>query len=90
MNQIRVKDPMLLWPLLPYLANGCSNEEIGKALYLSQDGVKSRVSSLLHHMDARTRAHAVSLAHRSGLLTPDGQLPGHVALAVLIPRSEAA
>lgn len=70
----RHRDPYPLLTLLPRLARGESNAQIAAETYLSLDGTKSRVSSLLHVMRATSRAHAVSLAHRSGLLDVDGEL----------------
>jgi DNA-binding CsgD family transcriptional regulator len=54
--------------VLERIAEGASNHEIGEALYLSPQTVKSHVGSLLAKLGARTRAHAVAVAFREGLL----------------------
>ena len=54
--------------VLELLAEGLNNREIGDGLYLSEETVKSHVKTLLEKLHARSRAHAVALALRSGLL----------------------
>ncbi|WP_167828781.1 helix-turn-helix transcriptional regulator, partial [Streptomyces sp. MZ04] len=60
--------PAHLAVIVPLLAVGLSNAEIGRRLWLSLDGVKSRVRSLLRLLGAVDRAHAVALAWGQGLL----------------------
>jgi DNA-binding NarL/FixJ family response regulator len=45
------------------------NREIGDRLYLSEETVKSHVRHLLSKLQARSRAHAVAVGFRRGLLT---------------------
>ena len=54
--------------VLELLAEGLNNREIGDGLYLSEETVKSHVKTLLEKLHARSRAHAVALAIRGGLI----------------------
>lgn len=56
------------WQMLHAIRRGLLNREIGAELYLSLDTVKTHVAALLRALDARNRAHAVGIAHRTGLL----------------------
>src|SRR3712207_9110121 len=47
--------------VLDELVQGQSNRAIGKALFISEDTVKSHVKAILRKLGARDRAHAVSL-----------------------------
>ena len=51
------------------MAAGQSNRAIGRALFLSEDTVKTHSRGLFHKLGARDRAHAVALGIRTGLLT---------------------
>lgn len=48
-------------------AQGRSNAEIGKALHISGDTVKTHIRAIFDRLGARNRAHCVHLAHRYGL-----------------------
>jgi len=61
--------------VLSYVANGKTNKEIGQILQISEQTVKSHVSSVLRKVNATHRAHAVALAIRNGWITGDGGLP---------------
>lgn len=50
------------------IAQGKTNREIGRELYLSEDSVKGRTGRLMSKLGARSRAHAVHLGHVAGLL----------------------
>ncbi|HWO69899.1 MAG TPA: response regulator transcription factor [Actinomycetota bacterium] len=54
--------------VLQHLAKGLDNRSIGRALYISEDTVKSHVKAILRKLGARDRAHAVSIALREGLV----------------------
>jgi DNA-binding CsgD family transcriptional regulator len=54
--------------VLDLIAYGLSNCEIGKRLFISDETVKSHVKTLLDKLHARTRAHAVAVAFRCGLI----------------------
>jgi len=54
--------------VLQHLGEGQSNAEIGDALYISQETVKSHVKSLLNKLKAKDRTHAVVIAFHEGLL----------------------
>ena len=48
--------------------DGLVNREIGQRLFLSEETVKSHVRHLLAKLQARSRAHAVSIGFRRGLI----------------------
>jgi DNA-binding NarL/FixJ family response regulator len=54
--------------VLELIAEGLANREIGEHLYVSEETVKTHVKTLLEKLHARSRAHAVALALRNGLL----------------------
>jgi DNA-binding NarL/FixJ family response regulator len=55
--------------VLQLISEGLVNREIGKRLFLSEETVKSHVRHLLAKLQARSRAHAVAVGFRRGLLT---------------------
>src|SRR5207248_5346913 len=55
--------------VLQLISEGLVNREIGKTLFLSEETVKSHVRHLLAKLQARSRAHAVAVGFRRGLLT---------------------
>ena len=63
-----VSDEQLAFELLPHLAQGLENREIGERLHLSVDAVVSRTKCLYRVLGARNRTHAVALAYARGLL----------------------
>jgi len=54
--------------VLELIAEGLVNREIGQRLFLSEETVKSHVKTVMEKLHARSRAHAVALALRGGLL----------------------
>lgn len=54
--------------VLQLVADGLVNRDIGKALYLSEETVKSHVRHILAKLQARSRAHAVAVGFRRGLI----------------------
>jgi DNA-binding NarL/FixJ family response regulator len=54
--------------VLQLICDGLVNREIGQRLYLSEETVKSHVRHLLAKLQARSRAHAVSIGFRRGLI----------------------
>jgi DNA-binding NarL/FixJ family response regulator len=54
--------------ILTHVGRGLSNEEIGRALFLSPETARTYVSRLMSKLDARDRAQLVVLAHRAGLI----------------------
>lgn len=52
--------------VLGLIAQGMTNEEIGKQLFLSPETIKSHVRHILSKLSAKSRAHAVALGLRSG------------------------
>jgi DNA-binding NarL/FixJ family response regulator len=54
--------------VLQLIAEGLVNREIGHRLFLSEETVKSHVRHLLAKLQARSRAHAVAVGFRRGLV----------------------
>jgi two-component system NarL family response regulator len=54
--------------ILKLLAEGKSNRAIGQALHITESTVKSHVKSLFVKLDATSRAEAIALAARRGLV----------------------
>jgi DNA-binding NarL/FixJ family response regulator len=54
--------------VLQLISEGLVNREIGQRLYLSEETVKSHVRHLLAKLQARSRAHAVAVGFRRGLI----------------------
>jgi DNA-binding NarL/FixJ family response regulator len=54
--------------VLQLISEGLVNREIGRMLFLSEETVKSHVRHLLAKLQARSRAHAVAVGFRRGLL----------------------
>ena len=55
--------------LFQLVSEGLVNREIGDRLFLSEETVKSHVRHILAKLQARSRAHAVAVGFRRGLLT---------------------
>jgi DNA-binding CsgD family transcriptional regulator len=53
--------------VLALIACGYSTSEIARALWITEDTVRTHVKRLLARLSARTRAHAVAIAFREGL-----------------------
>ncbi len=54
--------------VLQLISDGLANREIGQRLFLSEETVKSHVRHLLAKLSARSRAHAVAVGMRRGLI----------------------
>ena len=54
--------------VLQLISEGLVNREIGQVLFLSEETVKSHVRHLLAKLQARSRAHAVAVGFRRGLI----------------------
>jgi DNA-binding NarL/FixJ family response regulator len=54
--------------VLQLISDGLVNREIGEHLHLSEETVKSHVRHLLAKLQARSRAHAVAIGFRRGLI----------------------
>jgi DNA-binding CsgD family transcriptional regulator len=54
--------------VLQLVSEGLVNREIGDRLFLSEETVKSHVRHLLAKLHARSRAHAVAIGFRRGLI----------------------
>jgi len=55
--------------VLQLISEGLVNREIGQRLFLSEETVKSHVRHLLAKLQARSRAHAVAVGFRRGILS---------------------
>ena len=58
--------------IMRYIADGNTNKEIGLALGISEQTIKSHVSAILRKLNANDRAHAVALAMRSSWIPTEG------------------
>jgi DNA-binding NarL/FixJ family response regulator len=56
--------------VLQLIAQGMSNTEISKALFIAPETTKTHVKRILAKLSLRDRAQAVVLAYESGLVTP--------------------
>jgi DNA-binding NarL/FixJ family response regulator len=54
--------------VLQLVSHGLVNREIGNRLFLSEETVKSHVRHILAKLQARSRAHAVAVGFRRGLI----------------------
>jgi len=54
--------------VLQLISDGLVNREIGHRLFLSEETVKSHVRHLLAKLQARSRAHAVAIGFRRGII----------------------
>lgn len=75
--------------VLRRIAAGDTTGEIGRALHLAEDTIKSRVRMIFRKLGARDRANAVHLAYQLGILTAPAAVTATVAprgpWAVLTP-----
>lgn len=55
--------------ILGMVARGCHSREIAEALSISPRKVNKHISDLLVRLDAKNRAHAVTIAVREGILS---------------------
>lgn len=70
--------------ILPLIAEGLSNDEIGAKLHITEDTVKTHLRHLFKRWAARNRAHCVHLGYQYGILTPPTPAaPG--ALPIITP-----
>lgn len=56
--------------VLRHVAAGATNADIGRALYVSEDSVKTHLRLLYIRWHATGRAHAVALGYEYGVLKP--------------------
>jgi DNA-binding NarL/FixJ family response regulator len=54
--------------VLNLIAEGLSNGDIGRALHLAEDTIKTHCRRLFPKLGARDRAHAVAIGYQRGLL----------------------
>lgn len=59
--------------VLALVAEGLTNYEIARRLYIGQGTAKTHIRNLLAKLDARDRVHLVILAYRTGLVEVDGR-----------------
>jgi DNA-binding CsgD family transcriptional regulator len=61
--------------ILVMIAGGMSNLDIGARLFLTEDTVKTHIRRMYKLLGVTTRAEAVGVAYRSGLLAVDAPVP---------------
>lgn len=54
--------------VLQLVADGLANRQIGQALYVTEDTVKTHIRHILGKLDATSRANAVAIGIRSRLI----------------------
>jgi ATP/maltotriose-dependent transcriptional regulator MalT len=54
--------------VLTLVASGCSNGEVAGRLFIAEETVKTHVRHVLGKLQARNRAHAVSIGFQRGLI----------------------
>lgn len=54
--------------VLGHVADGRTNTEIGRLIFLSPETIKSHLRNIYMKLSARNRWHAVSIAFRAGIL----------------------
>ena len=54
--------------VIALVGEGDTNREIGHKLLITEETVKSHMANVLQALSARNRAHALSIAHRRGIL----------------------
>jgi DNA-binding CsgD family transcriptional regulator len=59
--------------VLELVAEGHTTSEIARALWITEDTVRTHIKRLLSRLEARTRAHAVAIAFREGLWREGGE-----------------
>lgn len=59
--------------VLKLVSKGQSNKAIAKALFISEETVKSRMRSILGKLGAQDRTHAVTIATQRGFLQPENE-----------------
>jgi DNA-binding NarL/FixJ family response regulator len=61
--------------ILEFLAQGCSNREISRALFLSEKTVKAHLAAVFRKLGVSNRTKAAMAAVQMGLAAPQGQSP---------------
>jgi DNA-binding CsgD family transcriptional regulator len=67
-DQVRPKVTRRELEVLALVADGLSTREIAKQLWITEETVKTHIRRLHDRLGARTRAHAVAIAFRKGIL----------------------
>jgi DNA-binding CsgD family transcriptional regulator len=57
--------------VLGLVSEGLDTEEIARALFVTEDTVKTHVARIRHKLGARTRAHAVAIAIHARLFAEE-------------------
>ena len=69
LQQLEQEPTMREIEVLQLISDGLVNREIGERLFLSEETVKSHVRHLLAKLQSRSRAHAVAVGFRRGLIS---------------------
>jgi len=55
--------------VVSHIAEGATNKEIAREMSISQQTVKNFITSIMRKLDAKNRAHVVTMAIRKGLVS---------------------
>ena len=68
LHELKQEPTMQKIKILQLISNNLMNHEINIQLFLSKETIKSHVRHLLAKLQARSRAHAVAVGFRRGLI----------------------
>jgi DNA-binding NarL/FixJ family response regulator len=54
------------WQVIPLVAEGMGNAEIGERLFAAAATVRDHMTAIMHKAGARNRTHLVAIAFRKG------------------------
>lgn len=75
--------------VIAYIADGFSNADIGKVMFVQEDTVKAHVRRICNKLGARNRTHAVSIAYMTGILAVPTTERAQVEVSVTYPQGLA-
>ncbi|HEU5473026.1 MAG TPA: response regulator transcription factor [Actinophytocola sp.] len=78
------------YQVLQLIADGLENQAIAKLLFVSVETVRTHVKSILRKLVARDRTHAVAVAFRTGVLTPEDGADTNPFSTPILPPEEGS
>jgi two-component system NarL family response regulator len=67
--ELEQKPTMREVEVLQLISDGLADREIGECLFISRETIKSHVGSLRAKLQTRSRAHAVAVGFRRGIIS---------------------